>query len=505
MWVTRTRSDVRAIAHYTGLLVVGVALLMLFPLATAVLLGEWSVALDYLVGVGVALGAGFLLMLSAPSGIRLSHSNALIVTGLAWLAASLAAAVPLALSGNYGSFLDAAFDAMSGLTTSGLTLAQNLDHMSLAHNMWRHMTHLIGGQGIVVAALSFAIGLRGGAMSLYQAEGRDERIMPNVMHSARFIWFVTAVWVTLGTLVLSTLNVVRGMTLIRGSLHAFFATVATFDTGGFAPMSQNALYYHSPVFEFVTLLLMLAGTLNFNLHGDIWRGDRGELLSNIEARALGINMAILSFAVAIGLTATRLFGSPWEVIRKGVYHIVSANTGTGHQTLYAAQWTTDVGGLAFAAVVLAMAFGGMASSTAGGIKALRVGVIVKGIIQRVRRSLAPPSAVINTKYHHLTDQPLTDELLSGALLVFVLYVVTYISGALIGAAYGYPAAAALFESVSATANVGLSAGITSPSMPAGLKIVYMLQMWAGRLEFITLFAVIASVGLAFRRRRVRPL
>ncbi len=132
--------------HYTGLLVVGVALLMLFPLATAVLLGEWRWRLDYLVGVGVALGAGFLLMLSAPSGIRLSHSNALIVTGLAWLAASLAAAVPLALSGNYGSFLDAAFDAMSGLTTSGLTLAQNLDHMSLAHNMWRHMTHLIAGR-----------------------------------------------------------------------------------------------------------------------------------------------------------------------------------------------------------------------------------------------------------------------------------------------------------------------------------------------------------------------
>ncbi len=505
MWVTRTRSDVAAIAHYTGVLVIGIALLMVLPLVTAVALREWPVALDYVAGLGVGLAAGRLLMLAAPSGTRLSHSNALIVTGLAWLAATLTAAVPLALSGNYGSFLDAAFDAMSGLTTSGLTVARDLDHMSLAHNMWRHLTHLIGGQGIVVAALSFAIGLRGGAISLYQAEGRDERIMPNVVHSARFIWFVTAVWVTLGTVVLSALNLVRGMSVTTGTLHAFFATVATFDTGGFGPMSQNALYYHSPVFEFVTLLLMLAGTLNFNLHADIWRGDRRELTSNIEARALAINMALLSLAVALGLTATRLFGTPAEVIRKGVYHVISANTGTGHQTLYASQWATDVGGLAFAAVVLAMAFGGMASSTAGGIKALRVGVIVKGVVQRVRQSLAPPSAAIRTKYHHITEQTLTDELLSSALLVFVLYVITYISGGLIGAAYGYPAAEALFESVSATANVGLSTGITSAAMPAGLKIVYMLQMWAGRLEFITLFAVVVSIGLAVRTKKVRPL
>lgn len=505
MWVHRNSADMRAIGHYTGMLVVGIGLLMLLPMVTALALAEWSVALDYLCGVGVAIGAGRLLMLSAPSGTRLSHSNALIVTGLAWFAASLAAAVPLALSGNYGSVLDAVFDAMSGLTTSGLTLVQDLDHMSLAHNMWRHLTHLIGGQGIVVAALSLSVGLRGGAVSLYQAEGREERIMPNVMHGARFIWFVTAVWVTCGTVALTILNTVRGMDLVRGGLHAFFATVATFDTGGFGPMSQNALYYHSPVFEFITLLLMLAGTLNFNLHADIWRGDRGELMTNIEARTLAINMALLSLAVALGLTATKILGEPWSIVRKGVYHIVSANTGTGHQTLYAPQWATDVGGLAFAAVVLAMAFGGMASSTAGGIKALRVGVIVKGIIQKVRQSLAPPSAVINTRYHHLTDQTLTSELLSSALLVFVLYVVTYISGGLIGAAYGYPAAQAIFESVSATANVGLSAGITVPTMPTGLKIVYMLQMWAGRLEFITLFAVIASAGLAFRRRRVRPL
>ena len=93
-------------------------------------------------------------------------------------------------------------------------------------------------------------------------------------------------------------------------------------------------------------------------------------------------------------------------------------------------------------------------------------------------------------------------MLASAFLMFALYVVTYVTGGLIGAAYGYPVGEALFESVSAAANVGLSTGITVPSMPVGLKITYMLQMWAGRLEFIAAFALIAGVIASLRRRRV---
>ncbi|GAB4286823.1 MAG: TrkH family potassium uptake protein [Coriobacteriia bacterium] len=501
MWVAPQKRDARVIAHYTGILVVGVGLAMIVPLITAVSLGEWDAALDYLFGTGIACAAGMALALVSPPDQPLDRTNALIVTALAWLAASVAAAVPLAVSGNYANYLDALFDAMSGLTTSGLTLVQDLDHMAYSHNMWRHFLHLIGGQGIVVAAVSIAIGLRGGAVSLYIAEGRDEKILPNVMHTSRFIWFVTAVYVTLGTITLAGVNLFSGMEPARAGLHAFWATVACYDTGGFGPQSMNALYYHSWAFEFVTVLLMIAGTLNFNLHADIWRGDRWEIFRNIEARAWAANVAILSAFAALGLGSTLLFSDTMSVLRKGVYHVLSANTGTGHQTLYTGQWVGDYGGLAMGAVILAMAFGGMASSTAGGIKSLRLGLIVKGVVLRVKESLAPSSAVVRAKFHHLTDRELTPTLLDSALLVFVLYMVTYISGALIGAAYGYPIGEALFESISATANVGLSTGVTSPAMPAGLKILYILQMWAGRLEFIALLTLLASLVISVRRKR----
>ena len=504
MFLTPGRREVGAIAHYTGLLVASLALGMLIPFVTALVAREWDPALDYALGIGVAAALGMALAQAAPRGARLGRRDALLVTALAWFSASLVAAVPLSLSGHYGSFIDAYFDAMSGLTTSGLTLAQDLDHMALAHNMWRHLTHLIGGQGIIVAALSVAVGLKGGgAVSLYMAEARDERILPNVMHTARFIWFVTAVYVALGTVALSISNLLAGMEFGRGVLHAFWATIACYDTGGFGPQSQNALYYHSPIFEIVTVILMLGGTLNFNLHADLWRGDRTEIFKNLEARALAINIGILSVAVGLGLGASSLFSGPAEVLRKGVYHLISANSGTGHQSLYPAAWTGPYGGLALGAIILAMAFGGMASSTAGGIKALRLGLIAKGVVLRVRQALAPTSAIVQVGYHHLLDVQLTAEVLSNALMVFMLYVVTYISGAIAGAAYGYPIGAALFESVSATANVGLSTGITNPAMPVGLKLVYIVQMWAGRLEFVALFALAATVFAVLRRRMAR--
>jgi trk system potassium uptake protein TrkH len=225
MWVALERRNIRAILHYTGMLVLALAAMMVIPFLVAVFSAEWDPALDYLCGAGVTAAVGALLAQAAPRGAPINRRDALLITALAWLAASLAGAVPLALSGHWGSYLDACFEAMSGITTSGLVLVQDLDHLANAHNVWRHLMQLMGGQGIVVAALTVALGVRGGgAMSLYMAEGRDERIMPNVLHTARFIWLVTAVYVALGIVSLTIVNLVSGMEPARSLLHAFCNT-----------------------------------------------------------------------------------------------------------------------------------------------------------------------------------------------------------------------------------------------------------------------------------------
>ncbi len=503
MWMRFKLADVRVIAYYVGLLVIGIAAAMLVPLLTSILAREWAIVCNYTLGIGVTVSAGVALTLLRPRSVELNHSQGFVVTAVAWLAASIFAAIPLSFSGSYPTYLDALFDAMSGLTTSGLTVATDLDHMALGDSMWRHLTHLIGGQGIVVAALSFAMGLRGGGVSLYLAEGRDERILPNVMFTVRFMWFVAAVFVGAGTLALTLVNMSLEMPVVRAALHGFWISSAAYDTGGFAPQSMNLMYYHSWTVEIVAMIFMLAGTVNFNLHAAVWRGDRQELWRNLEIRMLAANMLIVAVFAGLGAVATELITGPAEVARKVIFHVISANSGTGHQTVYAAHWTKVLGGTAFAAIMLAMAFGGAASSTAGGIKALRIGIIVKTVVLQVKRSLAPRSAVIRSKYHHLREQVLTSEAAGAAATLFIVYTVTYVSGGLIGAAFGYPAGDAVFESISATANVGLSSGITAANMPNLLKIVYMLQMWAGRLEFVAVFALVAHIVLALLPRRRR--
>lgn len=503
MWVKMRYTDLQVVAHYIGLFVFGIGIAMLIPLITALLLQEWGPALDYVLGIGVALLVGALLRLTLRHEPRVTRSQALVVTALGWLTVSLVAAVPLSVSGNYGSYLDALFDSVSGFTTSGLTVVSDLDHMAYSHNMWRHLTHLVGGQGIVVAALALSFALRGGAFSLYAAEGRDERILPNVLHTTRFIWFVTAVYVGIGTLALFGVGLWLGMDPVRSSLHAFWMAVAAYDTGGFAPQSMNLLYYHSGAYELVLVFIMLAGTMNFNLHAQVWRGDHTEIWRNIETRTLAVNIAALSLLAALGMAVGKYYPHGIEILRKGVFHILSAHSGTGHQTLYPNQWTTEYGGAALAAVILAMAAGGAVSSTAGGIKALRIGVIAKSVLQQVKQAVSPQSAVIRIRYHHLGEKLLTPEVTASAAMVTLLYVVTYITGGLIGTAYGYDLTTAMFESVSAAANVGLSAGITGPGMPIGLKLLYISQMWIGRLEFLAVLVLLVQVILSVTPAKVR--
>ncbi len=496
MWLKLGRGDLMLVAHYVGMLVVGIGLAMTIPVITGLLYREWAVVLDFVLGMGVALAVGTLLMNADIRPEHVRHTHALAITAFGWIAAAMAAAVPLALSGNYGSYLDATFDTISGLTVSGLTVVQDLDHMAVSDNMWRHLLQLIGGQGIVVAALSFAVGLRGGAFSLYLAEGRDERIMPNVLHTARFIWFVTAVYVAAGTATIFAELTYLGFSLDRGILHAFWLTAAAFDTGGFAPQRMNLMYYHSLMVEMTALVLMIAGSINFALHAHVWRGARGELWKNLETRVLAGVVAAGSVLVAVGLTASGRFEPGLGLLRKGVFQMISGHS-AGHQTVYGTQLLQDFGSVGLIAIIIGMAVGGSLSSTGGGIKALRVGVITKSILLQVKQALAPPSSTLRIRYHHLSERILTPEVTGAAATVFILYLGTYLLGTVAGAIYGYSLPEALFESVSATANSGLSIGVTSPSMPSGLKLVYMFQMWAGRLEFIAVLVLIAQIVLAF--------
>ena len=204
------------------------------------------------------------------------------------------------------------------------------------------------------------------------------------------------------------------------------------------------------------------------------------------------------FLLAIGLNKLGVYPDALGLFRKGFYQLISGHTGTGFQTIYARQFIHEWGALALIALTLAMALGGGVCSTTGGIKMLRIGVIFKALYNDVKKIMLPEAAVFVEKYHHIKDVVLEDRQVRSAVLISFCYFGLYAVGAIIGMMLGYPALAALFESTSAAANVGLSCGITTPAMPAVLKVTYILQMWIGRLEFMSVFTL-AGFFIAFVR------
>lgn len=480
--------DFRIIGVQLGRIANVVAVAGLFPLSWAVVAREWAPASGFLVMVGVFALAGMASRFITLNEEHLEWSHGMVVVALTWLLVPAVGAIPLAMSGHYGQPFDAYFDAMSGLSTTGLALIQDVDHVAPSINFWRHLLHFLGGQGIIIAALSLFSA--SGVTTLYYGEARDERILPNVRSTARFIWKVAAYHLVIGVAALSAVAFFQlGFRPWRALFHGLMIFFAGFDTGGFTPQSTSLGYYHSAVFEAVAGILMVAGAMSFGLHYALWRGPRRAIFKNLETRTILATVTFTLVLTMFGLAATGIYSSVTGLGRQGFFQVLSAHTGTGFATVppnELALW----GGLAFGGMGIAMALGGMASSTAGGVKSLRVGRTVRTILGQVRQVLLPERAVQSTTYYQNGLRRFTPALGQAVMSVSLLFVALFLLGTGVAIGYGYGLQEALFESVSAGASVGLSVGVTDPTMPLLLKLTYTLQMWLGRLEFVAVFSLL---------------
>jgi trk system potassium uptake protein TrkH len=504
MWPRFQRQDIGVIAHYLGAVVFLLGIIMIIPLIVSLVMREWAVTGNYLVGVGCALTIGSLLRLCRIAPATLERRQAIAITSLVWIVGAVVAAIPLWLSGHYGSYLDAFFEGVSGFTSTGFSLCQDIDHLSMADNMWRFTLQFLGGQGVIVIALSLGIFSKVGS-SFYTAEGRNEYVMPNIKKTAQFIWQFSSIVVFCGTIVLFIVSLTLGIDPVRSIFHGLWVTIGAYDTGGFAPQSLSLMYYHSWPLEVIAMVLMLMGAVNFALYAHVWKGGFRSTIKgftqDIEIRTLAIWTACMLAAFVAALLAGNFLTDLSSLVRRGIFTIVSATTNAGYQVLSTHQITTLFTSGAFFMVVIAMAIGGSSGSTAGGIKALRIGIIVKDIGARIKDVLSPKSARNTTSYQHLGRHLLSSEITGAAMTIAILYVVTYIVGAIAGIAAGYDAIPAIFESVAATSNAGLSAGIITPNAPVFMKVIYILQMWVGRLEFLAFLAVLFGLFASLKPQR----
>lgn len=478
------------IGKYTGKVIVGVGLLMVVPLLVSVGFAEWDTALDFVISISACMIFGFVTQLICRTEKDMNWSHGLVVASGAWIWATGLGALPSWLSGHAGSYLDATFDVMSGYTTTGLYLLQDLDHVANGLNMWRHLLTYAGGQGIVVVALTFLFKGTAGAYKVYVGEGKDERLLPNVINTARAIWLVSLTWLVLGTVALGVTGYVLGQSPVRAFFHGMWIFMGAWSTGGFAPQSYNTMWFHSLTYEVISIVIMIAGSFNFAMHWAMWTGRRKEILRNVETISFAVTLSVTTLIATFWLAKANIYPDAMALFRKVFYQLVSGHTTTGFSTVYARAFVTQWGSFGMVATTIAMAIGASACSTGGGIKGIRVGIVVKAFLQDIRRMTSPESAMIVQKFHHIRDTWLEDSLVRTAMTIVIAYVVLYALGTLIGMLFGVPLDQSAFEMVSAASNTGLSCGVTQPTMPVILKITYIAGMWLGRLEFMSVFALV---------------
>lgn len=493
MWQRLSLYDLRVIGHYLGVLILLTTVGLAAPLITSIVFGEWRATERYLLSIGIFLivGSGLRFLRIQPG--RLSRQQAFAITGLSWLVLAFFAALPLYWSGHYANYLDALFESVSGFTTTGASVVQDLDHLAYADNMWRFMMHLIGGLGLVVVGLSFGLFGKGGA-SLFTSEGRSEHVVPNVVQTTQFISRIAVVFIAISTIAVGSICIAIGIDPARAFLQSLWVSISAFMTAGFVPMSQNIMYYHSLSIEIILIVVMVLGSINFTLHAEVLRGRVRSVIEDTEVKFMIAWIVLIVVVLASSLAGSRLFSNLPNIERRGLFMVFAAFTTTGFQNVTTPQLAASgFSSGAFLVLAILMAVGASSGSTAGGIKMSRLAILGKSIIATLKETLAPDTARVVTSYNHIGRRPVTPDIVREATTVLILYGITYVIGALAGIASGFEASQAIFESVAMASNGGITSGIVAPGMAWPLELFYLFEMWAGRLEFVTLLALLIQI------------
>lgn len=474
-----------AIFSYTGLILIYCGVLMFSPLLA--LLGwpeEWKHSLAFIIPAAMLTAIGiFMRKAFRPKDRLLTLQEAGVIVVLSWLFACIFAAWPFMVVQGL-NFTQAIFESVSGYTTTGLTVVDvtKATHLVL---LWRSITQLIGGAGLVIIMLAAITGPTGGGLST--AEGRTEQLVPHVRHSARLVAALYLGYAALGILGYR----LAGMTLFDAVNHSFTAVA----TGGFSTKPNSIAYYNSAAIEAVSIPLMLLGSINFILIYQLIQGKPKPLLKNGEIRLVSVVIP-LSVAILMIFVFSGISPLVEKSFRVGVFECVSALSGTGFQSTTYERWSP----LGLLVLTLLMLTGGGTCSTAGGIKQYRIYLLLKSVWWEFKRPFMPRSAIIERPVWLGENQSfVNDRMVRHAAVYVVIYILTFLAGAaaLSLIAPGYSLGQYMFEFASAQGNVGQSVNITKPDSPSLLLWTETAGMLLGRLEFFVIFVSIVKIARDF--------
>ena len=469
----------KAVLKHLAELGLALAVLTLVPGAAGLVFGEYRLAAWYFaIALGLLAVCGPALRMRAPR--TLQTNEALVISALAFAGASLLMVPPMIGSGL--DPVDAWFEAVSGITSTGLTTTRGLAEMPETFLFARAWMEWYGGLGIVVLSIALVIGPGAAARHLSGAGTEIEHTAESARTHARRVLGVYLVLTLAGMAVI--------WALWGDARNAVLHTLTAVSTGGFSAFDDSLEGMGLHV-QYALLALSFLGAIALPVYYRSFRGGGLGALRNVEV--VGLAVACLATAALLGLTMAAA-GRPWaEIVHHAPLVGLSAQTTAGFTTLPLA----ELDPASKLVLIASMFIGGDIGSTAGGVKMLRLLILLRMIQLLVLRTRMPTHAVAEPR---LGRQRLPGDEVQRALLLILLYVLVTALAWIAFLALGHPPLDALFEVVSAVATCGLSTGVAAPDLEPGLKLLLTAVMLFGRLEILALLVVLYP-GTWFGKRK----
>lgn len=436
----------------------------------------------FLLSTIITLLAGVIgLLVGRRAESRMGEREGYVIVAMVWVVFSAFGLLPYYLSGQVPTLTDAWFESMSGFTTTGATIIPDLEVITHGLLFWRSLTQWIGGMGIIVLSIAILpiFGLNG--MQLYAAEVSGltyEKLSPRIADTAKMMW-TTYVLLTAAEVLALWLC---GMDVFDAVCHSF----STIATGGFSTHNNSLEFYDSAAIHYTVTFFMFISGINFVLLIYLLRGKARNFFQDEELRWYSVAVLVFAVMLTIGLYIARpgWTGLHMErAFRDSIFTVISSMTSTGYTISDYMYWPV----VAWVVVFFLMLTGACAGSTAGGIKWVRLAIILKNGVAEFQRRIHP-NAIIPVK---LNEKNVPQQTINNIMAFLIFYIFIIVVTVVIFCASGVNFDESIGAAVSAIGNVGISIGQFGPAgtyaaFPTVAKWVMSFVMLIGRLEIFTI-------------------
>ena len=468
--------NTKMIFRIMGFLMLIESLMLLCCAAIALGYGENDLN-SFLLSAALTTGVGFIsLAIGKGAEKHLSRRDGYVIVSVAWVAFSFFGMFPFILSGAATNPADAFFETMSGFTSTGATILNNIDSLPHGIIFWRALTQLFGGLGIVFFTIAVLPIFGLGGLQVFAAEASGpthDKVHPRIGITAKWIWTFYA---GLNGLLIILL-MFGGMDLFDSACHAF----ATTSTGGFSTKQASVEFYNSPYIEYVIGIFMFVSGINFSLYLLLINKKVKKVIRDDELKFYFLSVLFFTLFIAVWLYYSTPMGAE-ECFRKSFFQVSSLHTSTGFVTTDYMTWAPILWGM----LTITMIIGACAGSTTGGMKCIRV-LILSKIARNEFRHILHPNAVLPVR---VNKQNISPTIQSTVLAFTFIYAFILIASTLAMMGMGVGVLESLGTVVSSMGNMGPGLGLCGPAyswsaLPDAGKWLLSFLMLIGRLELFT--------------------